>query len=88
MTLSKHREFIALLAGVALTPILRALVVPAAIYSVELGEPVVVAESHGDTWAPTLASDENLYSPSDDTYGFRRATDSNMRSIDWRPPTQ
>jgi hypothetical protein len=33
MTLSKHREFIALLAGVAFTPILRALVVPAAIHS-------------------------------------------------------
>jgi hypothetical protein len=45
MTLSKHRKFIALLAGVALAPILRAHVVPAAIHSVELGEPVVVAES-------------------------------------------
>jgi hypothetical protein len=79
MTLLKRREFIVLLAGVPLAPILRALVVPAvAIHSVELDEPVVVAESHGDTWAPTVASDGNLYSPSDDTYGFRHATDSNI----------
>src|SRR5215467_12132524 len=79
MTLSNRREFIALLAGVPLAPILRAPVVPAAaIHSVELEEPVPVVESHGDTWVPTLASNGNLYSPSDDTYGFRRATDSNI----------
>ena len=47
MTLSKRREFIALFGRVALAPILPTLVVPAAIHSVELGEPVVVAESHG-----------------------------------------
>lgn len=76
MTLSKRRQFIALLAGVPFAPILRAL--EAAIHSVELGETVAIAESHGDTWAPTSASDGNLYSPSDDTYGFRHATDSNI----------
>lgn len=46
--------------------------------SVRIGDPVPVEESHGDTWVPTWGADGNLYSPSNDTYGFRKATDSNV----------
>lgn len=47
-------------------------------FSVQIGDPVPIDESHGDTWSPTWASDGKMYSPSDDTYGFRNATDSNI----------
>jgi hypothetical protein len=79
MSVANRRYFITLFAGASL-----AMRVPPfgadgpAIRSVKLGEPVAVAESHGDTWAPAWADDGNLYSPSDDTFGFRHATDSNI----------
>jgi len=76
MTLSKHRAFIAFSAAY---PWLRfTFVIPAAIHSVELRTPVVVAESHGAPGAPTLASDGNLYSASDESHGLRNATASRI----------
>ncbi len=74
-----RRHFITLLANASLTPYVPALFASGAgIRSVKLGEPVPLTESHGDTWAPTWADDDNLYSPSNDTFGFRHATDSNI----------
>jgi hypothetical protein len=74
-----RRNFIAVLAGASLAPRGSALVgshLP--IRSITLGEPFAIAESHGDTWAPARADDGNLYSPSDDTFGFHHVTDSNI----------
>jgi hypothetical protein len=45
---------------------------------VRVGTPAPILDSHGDTWVATWADDDNLYSPSDDTYGFRKATDANI----------
>ena len=74
-----RRSFITLLAQASLAPGSRGFVAsePASL-SAKLGEPVALGESHGDTWVPAWASDGNLYSPSDDTFGFRRVTDSNI----------
>jgi hypothetical protein len=74
-----RRHFLTLLAGAFLTPRRRGFGSSGpAIRSVKLGKPVAIAESHGDTWAPVWTSDGDLYSPSDDTFGFRHVTDSNL----------
>lgn len=48
------------------------------IASVRVGEPIALEDSHGDTWVTAWAADGNLYSPSDDTYGFRKAGNANI----------
>ena len=47
-------------------------------HPLQVGKPIPVEDSHGDTWMPVWADDGYLYSPSDDSYGFRKATDSNI----------
>ena len=46
--------------------------------SVRLEEPIPLPESHGDTWVTAWAADGSLYSPSNDTFGFRRAGNANI----------
>ena len=43
---------------------------PIAIRSVSVGEPIVVPDNYGDTWALAWADDDNLYASADDTLGF------------------
>ena len=45
---------------------------------VHVGTPVPLADNSGDTWVAAWASDGNLYSPSDDTSGFHKATSANV----------
>ena len=47
-------------------------------FSVQIGDPLSIEDSHGDTWVPAWSPDGKVYSPSDDSFGFRRATDSNV----------
>lgn len=42
------------------------------IKSWKVGQPVVVPDNYGDTFAPTLADDGAVYTPSNDTTGFRK----------------
>jgi len=44
----------------------------AAIRSIEFGQPVPVADNAGDTWVSAWAENGAVYTPSDDTDGFRR----------------
>ena len=85
-----RRHFLALIAAASLSPDFptRAPVVQG-LRSVRLGEPFPVPGSHGDTWVATLAEDGHLYSPSNDTYGFGKATDSNIafNRLDGADPT-
>ena len=46
--------------------------------SISVGAPIPVADSEGDTWAPTWAANGNLYSPSNDTTGFYSAPKANI----------
>jgi hypothetical protein len=46
--------------------------------AVSVGIPIPVAQSEGDTWAPTWAGNGNLYSPSNDTTGFHSAPKANI----------
>ncbi|MES2222983.1 MAG: hypothetical protein V4587_18680 [Acidobacteriota bacterium] len=46
--------------------------------AVTVEAPIPVAESEGDTWTPTWADNERLYSPSNDTTGFRSAPKANI----------
>src|ERR1700716_4369801 len=48
------------------------------IRSAQLGKPVQLAGSGGDTWIATWADDDLLYVTSDDTSGFRKACSSNL----------
>jgi hypothetical protein len=48
------------------------------IQGVKVGTPVRLLDSVGDTWIAAWAGDNNLYSPSDDTTGFRKACNSNV----------
>ena len=74
-----RRHFLGLLAGASLSAGSLAKAVPSEmLLSVQLRDPVSVPGSHGDTWVAALAEDGDLYSPSDDTYGFGKATDSNI----------
>ena len=49
-----------------------------AITRVKVGTPVKLADNLGDTWIAAWAGDDNLYSPSDDTLGFRKGCNSNV----------
>jgi hypothetical protein len=46
--------------------------------AISVGAPVPVSTSRGDTWAPTWANDGHIYSPSNDTSGFRGAAKANI----------
>ena len=48
------------------------------IASVKVGTPVKLEDNQGDTWIAAWAGDDNLYSPSDDTSGFRKGCNSNV----------
>ena len=48
------------------------------IASVKVGSPVKFADNQGDTWIAAWAGDDNLYSPSNDTSGFRKGCNSNV----------
>ncbi|MCL2661488.1 MAG: hypothetical protein FWD64_13350, partial [Acidobacteriaceae bacterium] len=45
---------------------------------VNVGEIRRYEESRGDTWIAAWAEDDNLYSPSNDTTGFRKACHTNL----------
>ena len=46
--------------------------------AVRVGRPVPILDSQGDTWVAAWADDDNLYSPSNDTRGFRMAASANI----------
>src|ERR1700694_1083325 len=48
------------------------------ITGVKVGTPVKLDDNQGDTWIAAWAGDGNLYSPSDDTSGFRKGCNSNV----------
>ncbi len=48
------------------------------ITGVKVGTAVKLEDNQGDTWIAAWAGDDNLYSPSDDTSGFRKACSSNV----------
>ena len=48
------------------------------ITGVKVGTAVKLDDNQGDTWIAAWAGDDNLYSPSDDTSGFRKACSSNV----------
>lgn len=48
------------------------------IHFAQLGKPVRLTESGGDTWIAAWADDGDLYVTSDDTSGFRHACGSNL----------
>lgn len=48
------------------------------IQSVEVGKSVAVPNNNGDTWAPAWAPDGTLYSPSDDSSGFKSDKGTNI----------
>src|SRR6476661_2353279 len=48
------------------------------ITGVKVGTPVKLDNNQGDTWITAWAGDDNLYSPSDDTSGFRKGCNSNV----------
>lgn len=56
--------------------------------AVDVGVPVPVADSEGDTWAPAWADHGHLYSPSNDSSGFHSAPKANIafNRIDGRDP--
>ena len=75
----RRRSFLSSLAAVALeSRILETSLVGWGQRSLQVGRPVPVEDSYGDTWVPVEGDDGYFYSPSDDTYGFRKATDSNI----------
>jgi hypothetical protein len=49
-----------------------------AIHSVEVKETVVVPNNTGDTWAPAWAKDGTIFSPSDDSGGFKGPVSTNI----------
>ena len=74
-----RRDFLRLLAGATLSADSLAKAGPHEMpVSVQLRDPVSVPDSHGDTWVAALTEEGDLYSPSDDTFGFGKATDSNI----------
>jgi hypothetical protein len=46
--------------------------------AVNVGKPVAVEDSQGDTWNSAWAEDGSLYSPSDDTKGFHNTISANV----------
>jgi hypothetical protein len=59
-------------------PAAASLAPPASLTKVSVGEPIVLADSRGDTWVGAWAADGNLYTPSNDTSGFRNACRNNL----------
>jgi hypothetical protein len=47
-------------------------------WSVRVNEPIAVPDSDGDCWLPAWTADGTVYTPSDDTDGFRKAGSSNL----------
>ena len=56
----------------------QATVTAAEIQSILVGEPAAVADNSGDTWVSAWAKSGAVYSPSDDTDGFRRMGSGNL----------
>ena len=50
----------------------------AEIRSVEIGQPVPLANNAGDTWVSAWAKNGAVYTPSDDTDGFRKIGPGNL----------
>ncbi len=50
----------------------------AEVRSVEVGQPVPLADNAGDTWVSAWAKNGAVYTPSDDTDGFRRIGSGNL----------
>ena len=50
----------------------------AEIRSVEHGQPTAVADNAGDTWVSAWAKNGAVYTPSDDTDGFRKIGSGNL----------
>lgn len=48
------------------------------ISSVTIDQPIPLANSHGDTWAPAWTADGSVYSPSNDTKAFGNLPGSNI----------
>lgn len=48
------------------------------IHSVTVGTPVAVPDNWGDTWMPAWTSDGSIYSPSNDTTGFKAKGSGNI----------
>ena len=48
------------------------------ITGVKVGTAIKLGDNQGDTWIAAWAGDDNLYSPSDDTSGFRKGCNSNV----------
>jgi hypothetical protein len=46
--------------------------------SVVTDKPIVLANSHGDTWVAAWAADGNVYTPSNDTEGFNKRPGGNL----------
>jgi hypothetical protein len=79
MSSLNRRHFLGLLAGATLSADPLAKAGPREMpVSVRLRDPIPVPGSHGDTWVAASTEDGDLYSPSDDTFGFGKATDSNI----------
>ena len=65
---------------------IRAMSTPAVAYDlssksitgVKVGTAIKLGNNQGDTWIAAWAGDDNLYSPSDDTSGFRKECNSNI----------
>jgi hypothetical protein len=52
--------------------------IAAEVHSVELGQPVPLADNSGDTWVSAWAKNGAVYTPSNDTDGFRRIGSGNL----------
>src|SRR5579859_5396796 len=48
------------------------------IQTVRVGNPITVNDNQGDTWVGAWANNGSLYSPSNDTFGFHNACNSNI----------
>lgn len=48
------------------------------IHSIDVGKAVAVADNDGDTWMPAWAKDDYIYSPSNDSGGFKNAGSGNI----------
>ena len=62
----------------------------AEIRSVEVGQPVALSDNAGDTWVSAWAKNGAVYTPSDDTDGFRKIGPGNLafNRIDGENPLQ
>jgi hypothetical protein len=47
-------------------------------WSVRVGEPITITDSKGDCWVPAWTADGTVYTPSDDTSGFRGTKSFNI----------